>query len=102
MLTQEIKGNLAKLLATENLVVEHRKLLPASFDVNNRILTLPKWDRASATASICWWLKSDTLNSWGKIDCPRDYVNIADAIEILMKRRYPGLRKAFFNGYQDA
>ena len=31
---QEVKGTLAKLLATENLTVEHRKVTTASFDVN--------------------------------------------------------------------
>ena len=37
----EVKGILAKLLATENLTVEHRQVQTASFDVNNRVLTLP-------------------------------------------------------------
>ena len=49
MQNQEIKGNLAKLLATENLLVEHRKVNTASFDVDGRVLTLPKWDKASST-----------------------------------------------------
>ena len=49
MLHQEIKGNLARLLATENLIVEHRKVATASFDVERRVLTLPNWDRASST-----------------------------------------------------
>ena len=43
----EIKETLAKLLATENLIVEHRKVSTASFDVENRVLTLPMWERAS-------------------------------------------------------
>ena len=43
----EIKGNLARLLATENLVVEHNHWHTASFDVDRRVLTLPKWDKAS-------------------------------------------------------
>jgi len=45
MSNQEIKGNLARLLATENLVVEHRKVPTASFDVENRVLTLPMPER---------------------------------------------------------
>ena len=49
MINQEIKGNLAKLLATENLIVEHRKVPTASFDTLRRVLTLPIWDKASAT-----------------------------------------------------
>ena len=43
MSTQEIKGALAKLLATENLTVEHCKCETASFDVINRVLSLPLW-----------------------------------------------------------
>ena len=49
MSQQEIKGNLARLLATENLVVEHRNVPTAQFDVDRRVLTLPNWDRASST-----------------------------------------------------
>ena len=40
-LNLEVKGNLAKLLATENIVVQHNNVKTASFDVKNRILTLP-------------------------------------------------------------
>ena len=39
----DIKGTLAKLLATENLTVEHIKCETASFDVKNRVLSLPLW-----------------------------------------------------------
>ena len=41
---QEIKGTLAKLLATENLIVEHKVVETASFDVDKRVLVLPIWD----------------------------------------------------------
>ena len=37
----EIKETLAKLLATENLIVEHRKVSTAFFNVEKRVLTLP-------------------------------------------------------------
>ena len=49
MSQKEIKGNLARLLATENLVVEHRNVPTAQFDVERRVLTLPNWDKASNT-----------------------------------------------------
>ena len=39
---------LAKLLATENIVVEHRKAVTASFDTKNRVLILPMWKDISA------------------------------------------------------
>ena len=43
-MTNEVKGQLAKLLATENLIVEHRVCQTAMFDVDKRVLTLPIWD----------------------------------------------------------
>ena len=43
----EIKDQLAKLLATEDLVVEHKKVLTASFNVSTRVLVLPMWEKAS-------------------------------------------------------
>ena len=43
----EIKSQLAKLLATEDLVVEHKKVETAQFNVQTRVLTLPLWDKAS-------------------------------------------------------
>ena len=43
----EIKSQLAKLLATEDLVVEHKKVETACFNVHTRVLTLPMWDKAS-------------------------------------------------------
>ena len=44
MTNLEVKGTLAKLLATEDIVVEHRPVESAQFDVDNRVLTLPIWD----------------------------------------------------------
>ena len=43
----EIKSQLAKLLATEDLVVEHRHVETAQFNVQTRVLTLPLWEKAS-------------------------------------------------------
>ena len=40
-ITQEIKSQLARLLATEDLIVEHRSVETASFNVHDRVLTLP-------------------------------------------------------------
>jgi len=45
--SHEIKSQLAKLLATEDLIVEHRKVETAQFNVHTRVLTLPLWDKAS-------------------------------------------------------
>ena len=39
-----VKESLAKLLATENLIVEHRPVETAQFEVISRVLTLPTWE----------------------------------------------------------
>ena len=104
MLNQEIKGNLAKLLATENLIVEHRKVSTASFDVDRRVLTLPNWDKASSVVydmlvghEVGHALFTPNEDWRGVADCPKDFVNVIEdaRIEKLMKRKYPGLRKSF-------
>ena len=50
--TKEVKGTLARLLATENLTVEHRRVSTASFDVNNRVLVLPIWDASETVYDL--------------------------------------------------
>ena len=109
-MNQEIKGNLARLLATENLIVEHRNTTTASFDVDRRILTLPNWDRASSTVydMLVGHEVGHALftpnEDWREIaDCPKDFVNVVEdaRIEKLMKRKYPGLRKSFAGGYKE-
>ena len=110
MQTQEIKGNLARLLATENLIVEHRKVATASFDVDRRVLTLPNWDRASSTVydmlvghEVGHALFTPNEDWRNMFDCPKDFVNVIEdaRIEKLMKRKYPGLRKSFAGGYKE-
>ena len=108
MFNQEIRGNLARLLATENLVVEHRKVSTASFDVIRRVLTLPLWDKAS---KVVYDLLVGhevghalfTPNDVWDFDVPKDFVNVVEdaRIEKLMKRKYAGLNKDFYNGYQE-
>ena len=43
----QVKSNLAKLLATENLTVEHSNVSTASFNVETRVLQLPVWENIS-------------------------------------------------------
>ena len=110
MSSQEIKGNLARLLATENLIVEHRRVSTASFDVDRRVLTLPNWDKASSTVydmlvghEVGHALFTPNKDWRDVATCPRDFVNVIEdaRIEKLMKRKYPGLRKSFAGGYKE-
>jgi len=106
----EIKSQLAKLLATEDLVVEHKKVETACFNVHTRVLTLPMWERASSTVYDLLvghevghalytpdedWLKEHKI--------PPQFVNVVEdaRIEKLMRRRYAGLAKTFYNGYKE-
>ena len=109
MVNYEIKSQLAKLLATEDILVENRNIETAQFDVENRILTLPMWKRASE--SVYDMLVGHevghalyTPNEWGWEDrVPQQFVNVTEdaRIEKLMKRRYPGLAKSFYKGYKE-
>lgn len=103
----EVKGTLARLLATENLKVEHRQVSTACFDVSNRILVLPIWKTASATVydllvghevGHALYTPNEDFG-----DAPKDFVNVLEdaRIEKFMKRTYPGLRKSFYEGYQE-
>ena len=110
MQTQEIKGNLARLLATENLIVEHRKVPTAMFDVDRRVLTLPMWDKASSVVydmlvghEVGHALFTPNEDWRNAVDCPKDFINVIEdaRIEKLMKRKFPGLNKSFAGGYKE-
>ena len=109
MSQQEIKGNLARLLATENLVVEHRNVPTAQFDVDRRVLTLPNWDKASSTVydmlvghEVGHALFTPNEDP-REFKAPKAHVNVCEDVRIekLMKRKYPGLRKSFAGGYAE-
>ena len=104
----EIKSQLAKLLATEDLVVENKNVSTACFDVVNRVLTLPMWKRASNAVydmlvghEVGHALHTPT-DDWDDT-IPKQFVNVTEDVRVekLMKRRYAGLSKTFYNGYKE-
>jgi len=105
----EIKSQLARLLATENLVVENKKVPTACFDVETRVLTLPLWDKASSEVYDMLVAHEVghalfTPNEWDWEDrVPRQFVNVTEdaRIEKLMKRKYGGISKSFYRGYKE-
>jgi hypothetical protein len=106
----EIKSQLAKLLATEDLVVEHKKVETACFNVHTRVLTLPMWEKASNTVYdlLVGHEVGHALftpdEEWSKNrKVPPQFVNVTEdaRIEKLMKRRYAGLAKTFYGGYKE-
>jgi hypothetical protein len=104
----EIKGQLAKLLATEDLIIENKEVRTASFNVDSRVLTLPIWDKADNNVYDLLVAHEVghalfTPNEDFAADIPHQYVNVTEdaRIEKLMKRKFMGLAKTFYRGYQQ-
>lgn len=108
------KSILAKLLATENIHVEHQKTSTAYFNLETRTVVLPIFKEMSAdlydllighevghaleTPADGWHSSISEKGSGFK-----SFLNIIEdsRIERKMKTRYPGLRRSFYNGYQE-
>jgi hypothetical protein len=106
----EIKGMLARLLATEDLVVEHKKVETACFNVHTRVLTLPMWERASNVVydmlvahEVSHALYTPNEDWSEQVKVPPQFVNVVEdaRVEKLIKRRYMGLAKTFYGAYKE-
>ena len=106
----EIKSQLAKLLATEDLVVEHKKVETAQFNVQSRVLTLPMWENTTddvidmlVSHEVGHALYTPDREWWKEYKMNPSIVNIVEdaRIEKLMKRRYEGIAKTFYKGYTE-
>lgn len=103
---------LAKLLATENITVVRSNVATASFDIKNRVLTLPRWKKLTPEIEEMLILHEvghalyTTEDGYGIVHTPekrylKGYANILEDVRIekKMKERYPGSRKTFNAGY---
>ena len=106
----EIKSQLAKLLATEDLVVEHKRVETAQFNVQSRVLTLPVWENTTddvidmlVSHEVGHALYTPDREWWKDYKMNPSIVNIVEdaRIEKLMKRRYEGIAKTFYKGYTE-
>ena len=106
---QEIKSQLAKLLATEDIVVEHRSCETAQFNVHTRVLTLPLWEKASNEVydmlvghEVGHALYTPDEWDW-QDEIPHQFMNVVEdaRIEKLIKRKYMGLAKTFYRAYNE-
>jgi len=110
---KESKSILAKLLASENLTVEHGKFNTASFDTKNRVLRLPIWKEMSGSlydllvlheVGHALFTPEEGLHDakdHGKGF--KSFLNVVEdaRIERKIKIKYPGGRRSFINGYND-
>jgi len=123
----EVKSQLAKLMATENITMQvDPKAITASFNTDTRLLILPLWQNISedlydmlvvhevghaldtpankwisTIADICIkYHGSDKNNAMMAI---KDYLNVVEdaRIERRQKIRYPGSKRNFVVGYKE-
>ena len=122
-----VKSQLAKLLAMEDITVQHRSdIKTAMFDVQNRILYLPVWRQMSNdlydllvvhevghaldTPSDGWVeeIKSIANRVTGSVSkralgAVKGFLNVIEdcRIDKRQKRRYPGSRRNYIAGYKE-
>jgi hypothetical protein len=109
----ESKSILAKLMATENLTIEHRKVRTASFDIQNRILTLPILDFELSNVVMdlfnghevghALYTPLDGMMAAREQKVISSILNVVEdaRIERKIKFKYPGLRLPFIKAYKE-
>ena len=105
----DVKSNLAKLIATENITIQHNNVKTASFDVKNRVLTLPIFKEQSGDvydmliAHECAHALWTPYEEWQNIESQelRSYVNVLEdtRIDHLIQKKYPGVVYNYKNGF---
>ena len=107
---------IAKLLANEDITVVQSNVETASFNIVDRVLTLPIWKDASEDligmlvgheVGHALYTSTEYMNnefSGTVYERPfQGYMNVIEDVRIekLMKRKYPGIRKTFIEGYKE-
>lgn len=116
---RESKSQLARLMAMENIVVEHQaKFHTAMFSPERRILYLPIWKNITEQIYLLFVAHEishalhtprNPLDYWlsqiepKKPIAARRFLNVVEdaRVEKLIKRMYPGVRRSFVEGYKD-
>ena len=106
----DTKSQLAKLLATENIIIQHNNVSTASFNTKTRVLTLPIFKESHGDvydmliAHECAHALFTPQNGWKKIqddDELRTYVNVLEdtRIDKKIQKKYPGVVRNYINGF---
>ena len=105
--TNNVRSVLAKLLAKEDITVQHGNYSTAFFDVKSRTLGLPIWkDKGKDVYDLLVGhevghaLYSPMFDP-EKLPAPHSYVNVVEDIRIerMIQATYPGLVRCFSSGY---
>ncbi len=109
----ESKSLLAKLMATENLIIEQRNVRTAAFDVKNRILVVPILDKNLSSEIYDLFMGHEVGHALytpeaGLIRARDSGINLMVAnivedsrIERKIKYKYPGLKRSFVKAYKE-
>jgi hypothetical protein len=120
---------LAKLLATEDISIRYSaSAKTASFDLKNRVMTMPVWKGVSmdlqdmiivhevghalntpmagwmaAIKQIAGSLNSNAKDAARSENSVRGFLNVVEdaRIDRMQKRRYPGSKRNYINGYKE-
>jgi hypothetical protein len=107
------KSLLAKLMATENLIVEQRNVQTASFDVKNRVLTVPVLDKNISgylydlfmghEVGHALYTPLDGLIKAHEEKISASVMNVLEDVRIekKVKNKYPGIRSSFVRAYRE-
>ena len=107
------KSTIAKLLATENIHVVHKKTQTASFNVATRELVLPIFKDSISNdlydMFVCHevahalWTPLNMLDKIKEQGIDKSVVNVIEdaRIEAMIQKKYPGSVKNFKQGYQE-
>ena len=116
--SHEAQSQLAKLLAMENITVQHQaSAKTAMFDVKNRVLILPVWREMSKplydmlvihevghaldTPMFLDDIEAISKKLNARVAVVKDFFNVIEdaRIDKRQKRRYPGSRRDYIKGY---
>lgn len=109
----QTKSLLAKLMATENLHIEQRNVTTASFDVANRILTVPilgdtvtsdQYDLFMGhEVGHALYTPLDGMKRAIELKYSMSVMNVLEdsRIERKVKLKYPGIRQCFIRAYKE-
>ena len=108
------KDSLARLMATENLTVVHKKIPTAYFDVKNRVLACPTFKDDISPELYDLFMGHEVghalntpyegLHSTLKQNKTlKGYLNVVEDVRIekAIKNKYAGLRASFFKAYNE-
>ena len=110
----ETKSQLAKLLATENIEVQENAVQTASFDVKDRILTIPIFKEEQKSKHVYDMLVGHEvshalhtpadgwMNMKDRSQEFRSFVNVIEdaRIDKLIQKKYPGLTNDYLLGFK--